>query len=101
MISETFLVTLSRDIVGLEGPHMRLRVIRSGGRTGQRLLVCRAEDTIMDRPHLSLGEHYALAEWSTRGGQRKHKDLPETIELAIGVRMMVKNLHSVIPPLLN
>ena len=85
MISGTFLVTLSRDIVGLEGPPIRMRVIRLGGRNGQRLLVFRAENAIKDRPHLSLRERYALAERNTRGGQRKHKDLPETIELAIRV----------------
>ena len=54
---------------------------------GQRLFICHAEDTIKNQP-LSLRERYALAERSTSHGQ-KHKDLPETIELAIGMKVMV------------
>ena len=55
---------------------------------GQWLLICHAEDTIKSQP-LSLRERYALAEQSTRDGRRKRKDLPETIELAIGMKVMV------------
>jgi hypothetical protein len=55
---------------------------------GLRLLVCHAEDTAKNRP-LSLRERYALAERSTRDGRRKRKDLPETIELAVGMKVMV------------
>ena len=54
----------------------------------QRLLVCHAEDTIRSRP-LSLRERYALTERSTRDRRRKRKDLPETIELAVGMKVMV------------
>ena len=54
----------------------------------QQLLVCHAEDIIRNRP-LSLHERYALVERSTRDGQRKRKDLPETIELAVGMKVVV------------
>ena len=54
----------------------------------QRLLVCYAEDTFKDRP-LSLRERYALAQRGSGDGRRKHKDLPEKIELAIGMKVMV------------
>ena len=55
----------------------------------QRLLVCHAEDTIKSRP-LSLAERCALAQRNVAGdGRRKRKDLPETIELAIGMKVMV------------
>ena len=57
-------------------------------KTCQRLFVCHAEDTIKGRP-LSLRERYSLVERSTRDGRRKRKDLPETIELAIGMKVMV------------
>jgi len=56
--------------------------------SGQRLLVCHAEDTIANR-HLSLRERYALAQRSSGDRRRKRKDLPETIELAIGMKVMV------------
>jgi len=56
--------------------------------SGQRLLVCSAEDTITNRP-LSLRERYALAQRGAGDGRRKRKDLPETIELAIGMKVMV------------
>ena len=56
--------------------------------SGQRLLVCHAEDTITNRP-LSLRERYALAQRSSGDRRRKRKDLPETIELAIGMKVMV------------
>jgi len=45
------------------------------------------EDAVKNQP-LSLRERYALAEWSTRDGRRKRKDLPETIGLAIGMKVM-------------
>jgi hypothetical protein len=56
--------------------------------SGQRLLICHAEDSITNRP-LVLRERYALAQRSTGDGRRKRKDLPETIELAIGMKVMV------------
>jgi len=56
--------------------------------SGQRLLVCCAEDRIANRP-LSLRERYALVQRSARDGRRKRKDLPDTIELAIGMKVMV------------
>ena len=56
--------------------------------TSQRLFVCHAGDTTKDCP-LSLRGCYALVECSTRDGRRKRKDLPETIELAIGMKVMV------------
>ena len=58
--------------------------------TGQRLLVCHAEDTIKNRL-LSLREHYALARRSSSERRRRRKDLPETVELAIGMKVMVTN----------
>jgi hypothetical protein len=55
--------------------------------SGQRLLVCCAEDRIANRP-LFLRERYALAQRSVGDGRRKRKDLPETIEFAIGMKVM-------------
>jgi len=57
--------------------------------TGQRLLICHAEDTIKNQP-LSLHERYTLAERSTRDGRRKRKDLPETIELALSHKTLTR-----------
>ena len=57
---------------------------------GQRLLICQAEDTIKNRP-LSLRERYALAQWGSGDSRRKRKDLPESIELAVGMKVMVTN----------
>lgn len=51
--------------------------------SGQRLLISEAEDSI------SLCERYALAQRSSGDGRRKRKDLPEAIELAIGMKAMV------------
>jgi hypothetical protein len=56
--------------------------------SGQRLLVCHAEDSIKNRP-LSLLERYALVQHSAGDGRRKRKDLPETIELASRMKVMV------------
>ena len=56
--------------------------------SGQRLLVCHAEDSIKTKP-LSLADRYALVQRSSGDGRRKRKDLPETIELAIGMKVMV------------
>ena len=74
---------------------------RHGGRTqwndaslrkacsgGQRLLICHAEDTIKTRP-LSLSERYALAARGAGDGRQKRKNLPEVIELVIGMKVMV------------
>ena len=52
------------------------------------MLVCHAEDSIKDCL-LSLREHYALVERRTRDRRRKQKDLPETIELAIKMKVMI------------
>jgi hypothetical protein len=56
--------------------------------SGQRLLICHADDKIKNRA-LSLRERYALAQRSSGDGRRKRKDLPETIELAVGMKVMV------------
>ena len=56
--------------------------------SSQRLLVCHADDTIRNRP-LSLRERYALAQRGSGDRRRKRKDLPETIEIAIGMKVMV------------
>jgi len=66
--------------------HASLR--KACSESGQRLLICHAEDTIKNRA-LSLVERYALAQRSSGDGRRKRKDLPETIELAIGMKVMV------------
>jgi len=55
---------------------------------GQRLLICHVEDTIKNQP-LSLRERYALVERSTSHRRWKRKDLPDTIKLAIGMKVMV------------
>ena len=46
------------------------------------------EDTIKNRP-LSLRERYLPVEQSTCDGRRKRKVLSETIELVIGIKVMV------------
>ena len=83
--SDASLIT-PRHAVRMHWNHASLRKICS--ESGQRLLICHAEDTIKTRP-LSLLERYALAQRSTGDGRRKRKDLPETIELAIGMKVMV------------
>ena len=73
---------------GVRTPWNQASLRKACSENGQRLLVCCAEDTIKSRP-LSLRERYALVERGTREGRWKRKDLPETIELAIGMRVMV------------
>lgn len=55
-----------------------------------RLYLCPALDTIKGSP-LTLEERYALARLSGRGGKRRDKGLPESIQLAIGMKVMVTN----------
>ena len=92
---------------------------RHGGRTqwndaslrkacsgGQRLLICHAEDTIKTRP-LPLSERYTLAARGAGDGRQKRKNLPEVIELVIGMKVMVTSniatdlgiTHGARPPL--
>jgi len=75
-----------RHAVRTHWNHASLR--KACSESAQRLLVCNAEDTIKNHP-LSLQERYALAQRNTGDGRRKRKGLPETIELAIGMKVMV------------
>ena len=59
-------------------------------KTGRRLLICPAEDSIGERP-LSLMERYYLALRSKTAKQHARKDLPKKAELAIGMKVMVTN----------
>jgi hypothetical protein len=54
----------------------------------QRLYVCRAEDTTNGRP-LSQTERYVAALKKRGEGRRKRKDLPKTLEIAKGMKVMV------------
>ena len=55
----------------------------------QRLFICRAQDTIRGRP-LSIVERYAAATRGQGQGKRQKKnDLPETVQLSIGMKVMV------------
>ncbi|KAJ7833759.1 hypothetical protein B0H14DRAFT_3710216 [Mycena olivaceomarginata] len=60
--------------------------------TGRRLFICSAEDTYQGRP-LNLPEKYTLASHlgKRKNGRRemKMKDLPNFIELAIGMKVLV------------
>ena len=56
----------------------------------QQLLICMARDTIKGKP-LSLAQRYALASRHKTDGKRRRKDLPESIHLAIGMKVMVTN----------
>lgn len=65
-------------------------------RTGQRLLISRARDTIRGRP-LSLPERYAVAtkQSQRRKGRRERSGLPNSVPLAIGLEVMVTmNIHT-------
>ena len=55
-----------------------------------RLFLCPALDTIKGSP-LTLEERYALASPPKKGGRRRDKGLPESIHLAIGMKVMVTN----------
>ena len=56
----------------------------------QQLFICVARDTIKGNP-LSLAQRYALANRHKTDGRRRRKDLPESIQLAIGMKVMVTN----------
>lgn len=58
--------------------------------TGQRLFICPAQDKIKGRA-LTLVERYAVATRATKGGSRseKRQELPDKIEVAIGMKVMV------------
>ena len=58
--------------------------------TGQRLFICPALDTIKGTP-LTLKERYALANRYKHTKRRRNKDLPDSILLAIGMKVMVTN----------
>ena len=55
-----------------------------------RLFVCPALDTIKGLP-LTLEERYALASPPKSGRRRRDKGLPESIQLTIGMKVMVTN----------
>ncbi len=55
---------------------------------GQRLYIVTAEDKIQNR-ELTLEEQYVVAGRPRTEGRRARRDLPETIELAIGMKVMV------------
>jgi len=55
-----------------------------------RILICPALDTIKGSP-LTLEERYALASPPKKGRRRRDKGLPESIHLAIGMKVMVTN----------
>lgn len=57
--------------------------------TGQQLFICPAQDTIRGRP-LSIVERYAVAlRGKGDGSRRKRNELPETVQLAVGMKVMV------------
>ncbi|KAG9310610.1 hypothetical protein JVU11DRAFT_9176 [Chiua virens] len=57
-------------------------------RVWEPIFVCHAHDTIQGRP-LSLGEKFAVASKRSRERQEEMAGLPNTVELAIGVEVMV------------
>ena len=58
--------------------------------TGRHLFICPALDTIKGSL-LTLEERYALASRHKNTKRRRNKDLPESILLAIGMKVMVTN----------
>ena len=58
--------------------------------TGHHLFICPALDTIKGVP-LTLEERYALASRHKNTRRRRNKELPESIHLAIGMKVMVTN----------
>ncbi|TFY81855.1 hypothetical protein EWM64_g2158 [Hericium alpestre] len=66
-------------------------------KTGQRMFICKADDAVNDRAFrpLTLAERYGVAIRAARtnveGGNKKKRrqDLPETIELSVGMNVMV------------
>ncbi|TFK78127.1 hypothetical protein K466DRAFT_457325, partial [Polyporus arcularius HHB13444] len=57
-------------------------------RKGCRLFICPAEDRVQGRP-LTLRERRALLERSATERRRRRKDLPEEVEMAVGMKVMV------------
>ncbi|TFK80876.1 hypothetical protein K466DRAFT_459022, partial [Polyporus arcularius HHB13444] len=55
---------------------------------GRQVFICPAEDRIQGRP-LTLRERRALLERSATERRRRKKDLPESIEIAVGMKVMV------------
>lgn len=58
---------------------------------GKQVFVCTAEDTVKGEP-LSLEERYAFASRGVGGekqGRRRKSDLPDTVELSLGMKVMV------------
>jgi hypothetical protein len=59
--------------------------------TGRQLFICAAEDTIKGSP-LTLHERYAVAMLNSNNTTRKRKkrqDLPDVVEMAVGMKVMV------------
>ena len=56
----------------------------------QRLFICVAHNTIKGKA-LSLAQRYTLASRHKTDGRRRRKDLPESIHLALGMKVMVTN----------
>lgn len=56
--------------------------------TGNQLFVCKADDRIHGKP-LTLRERYVQAEASKSRENRRHRDLPDEVELARGIKVMV------------
>ena len=59
-------------------------------RTGRQLLVCAAEDTIDGRP-ATLEERYCIAARGHSKRKQRSKDLPWSVDLAIGMKVLVTN----------
>lgn len=57
-------------------------------KNSRQLFVLRAHDTIGGR-ELTLRERYALAMRKAPKGKKKRKELPKTVEIAIGARVLV------------
>ena len=66
----------------------------------QQLLICMAQDTIKGKP-LSLAQRYALASQHKTDGRRRRKDLPDSIHLALGMKVMVTNNLQTDPDITN
>ena len=59
-------------------------------RSGQRLFICKAEDTVNGRP-ATLKERYCIAGWGKKENRRRQKDLPWSVEIAVGMKVLVTN----------
>ena len=63
--------------------------LQQHGHHAQRVIFqCHAEDTIKGQP-LTLSERYAIATRASGGDQKRKQDLPATVEVAIGMQVMV------------